>query len=91
MKSVLDMASPPLVGSKEGSWEDWIGWAAGALANGHDTWASEVAPELTVEQLYDREILKRAPRELGGPRELRPSASVPDGPRRLQARHTGLT
>jgi hypothetical protein len=42
---------------ERGTWEDWIGWALGALSNGHDTWMTEVEPEPTVDALYRREVL----------------------------------
>lgn len=59
-----------------GTWEDWIEWAKNALANGHDTWAVEVEPELTVDALYQREILDTTPKPMTAP-NLRPSAEIP--------------
>jgi len=42
---------------EHGTFEDWIGWAVNALANGHTTWATEVVPTAPVEALYEREVL----------------------------------
>lgn len=60
----------------QGTWEDWIEWAKGALANGHDSWAVEVEPEMTIDALYQREILDTTPTPMTVP-NLRPSTEVP--------------
>jgi hypothetical protein len=86
LAGVLTGARPPLVadGARErGTYEDWIGWAVGdeargwpgALGNGHDTWATEVKPELTIGQLYDREVLQIEPRALTRP-DLKPTTEI---------------
>jgi hypothetical protein len=41
---------------ERGTFEDWVGWAVDHLANGHTTWATEVVPTLTVDELYQREV-----------------------------------
>ncbi len=64
--------------NETGTWEDWIDWAANALANGHDSWAIEVEPELTLKALYEREILQVEPSPMTPP-NLRPSTVVPEG------------
>jgi hypothetical protein len=64
----LTGAIPPRMNDNDetrGTMEDWIGWAvgdrthdwSGALANGHTTWATEVTPTVTVDDLYQREVL----------------------------------
>jgi hypothetical protein len=40
-----------------GPYEGWIDWAVNHLANGHTTWTAEVVPALTVEDLFEREVL----------------------------------
>lgn len=86
---ILRHAMPPLLkdGERErGTFEDWIGWAVGdsergwpgALGNGHDTWVTEVKPELTVDQLYDREVLHIEPRPLTR-QDLRPTTEIDPG------------
>lgn len=88
LAAMLANAEPPLLsddGSTErGTYEDWIGWAVGdnrrgwpgALGNGHDTWATEVKPEMSVQQLYEREVLSIEPKPLARP-ELRPTTEAP--------------
>lgn len=66
LRSVLDTAALP--GDAE-SWEAWIGWATGALANGHDKWAVEVQPELSLKALYEREVLGVEPKPITNPRQ----------------------
>lgn len=89
LASILADAQPPLLrdGERErGTFEDWIGWAVGdqergwpgALGNGHDTWAAEVKPEVTIGQLYDREVLQITPRPLTRP-DLRPTTEITPG------------
>lgn len=89
LDGVLAGARPPLLrdGSRErGTFEDWIAWAVGdqergfpgALGNGHDTWATEVKPEITITALYEREVLSTTPGPLTRP-ELRSTADIPAG------------
>lgn len=79
MAGVLAQAHPPYLDSGEqGTWEDWIGWALNALANAHDTWATEVQPAPTVDAIYVREILE-APAQRLSPARIEPSAVVPEG------------
>ncbi len=57
---LLDHAIPPQVdvgSATRGTYEDWIGWAVNHLANGHTTWTAEVAPALTIDDLFEREML----------------------------------
>lgn len=62
MQAILADASRPLGDyDATGTWEDWIGWAANAFSNGYDSWAIEVVPELTLDALYEREILNVSP------------------------------
>lgn len=61
-----------------GDWEAWVDEGLYGMANGHDTWAEEVEPELTVEALYQREVLGTTPRSLA-PEALQPATSIPDG------------
>jgi hypothetical protein len=56
---ILSDALPPRINDhteERGTFEDWIGWAVNALANGHTTWATEVVPTATVIVLYRREV-----------------------------------
>lgn len=88
LDAILASAEPPLLsddGSAErGTFEDWIGWAVGddargwpgALGNGHDTWVVEVKPELSIDQLYQREVLGNEPQGITRP-ELRPTTEPP--------------
>jgi hypothetical protein len=53
-------AGPPRINDQteeRGTFDDWIGWAVNALANGHTTWVTEVVPSAPVEALYEREVL----------------------------------
>lgn len=43
-------------GPEPAMYEDWIGWALGAFANGDFTWAVEVEPAGTVDELYERVV-----------------------------------
>ena len=58
LASILSDALPPRKPHSEerATFEDWIGGAVNALANGHTTWATEVVPTATVEALYEREV-----------------------------------
>lgn len=86
LADILAGAKPPLLADgqpERGTFEDWIGWAVGdekrgwpgALGNGHDTWVAEVKPEITVGQLYDREVLLIEPRPLTR-EDLRPTTEI---------------
>jgi hypothetical protein len=73
---MLSQASRPFAtGDERGTWEDWIGWAADALANGFDSWAVEVEPEPTIDALYKREVLGVDE----APPEPQPQLSTPEG------------
>lgn len=69
-------SKPVLPDGSDGTWEDWIGKAVDMFANGHDSWAIEVVPELTVERLFVREVLDAKPRSMTPP-NLRPSEEPP--------------
>lgn len=57
-RRIHETARPPTLDSGQGSWEDWIEYALSALSNGHDLHIVEVPPELTVDLLYAREVLR---------------------------------
>lgn len=61
VRSIHEQARPPLVdtpsGERRGTWEDWVDWALDGLSNGHTTMVVGVPPELTVDELYAREVL----------------------------------
>jgi hypothetical protein len=82
---MMRTAKPPtLRDGTTGTLEDCIGYFVGdqaqgwpgALGNGHTTWASEVRPEPTVEALFQREVLKIAPKPLVRP-DLQPTTEAP--------------
>jgi hypothetical protein len=60
-----------------GTWEDWIGRAVQDLANGHDTWATEVTPEPSIDALYRREVVGGEV-TLATPERLAPTEVIPD-------------
>jgi hypothetical protein len=56
---ILTDALPPRINAdteERGTYEDWITWGVYNLANGHTTWATEVKPTPTVDELYQREV-----------------------------------
>ena len=56
----LSDALPPRIDDntdERGTYEDWISWALNACANGMTSWATEVVPTSTVDELYEREVL----------------------------------
>ena len=60
----LSDALPPRINDdtdERGTYEDWITWALNACANGMTSWATEVEPTLTVDELYGREVLDAIP------------------------------
>jgi hypothetical protein len=60
----LSDALPPRINDdtdERGTYEDWISWALNACANGHTTWATEVVPTRTVDELFGREVLDVIP------------------------------
>jgi hypothetical protein len=60
LASILQNALPPRVNDfteERGTFEDWISWGTYNLANGHTTWATEIKPEITMDALYQREVL----------------------------------
>ena len=76
---ILTDSLPPRINDQteeRGTYEDWIDWALNALANGHTTWATEIKPEITVDALYQREVLDVIPKPIARP-ELRPTTEVP--------------
>lgn len=78
-ESILDGATRPdrePYRPERGTWEDWIEIALDAFSNGHDSMMVEVEPELSVDMLYDREVLGIAPR-LQSPENLRPATDAP--------------
>jgi hypothetical protein len=60
-----------------GTWEQWVDEGVNGIANGHDLWAVEVEPELTLEALYQREVLGMTPTPMSPP-SLTPSTEVPE-------------
>jgi hypothetical protein len=57
-RRVHQHSRPPLVAPDvRGTWEDWIEWALEGLSNGHDLHIVGVEPELTVDELYARDVL----------------------------------
>ena len=59
---ILADALPPRINDQteeRGTFEDWIDWALDTFANGHTSWATEVKPEITVEELFQREVSSR--------------------------------
>lgn len=80
MAMVLSDAHRPTLGpytAKLGSWEDWIEWAAWSLYDGQVRQMLEVPPEVTIDQLYDREVLGIMPTRLS-PERVRPQMVAPD-------------
>jgi hypothetical protein len=60
----LSDALPPRINDdtdERGTYEDWITWALNACANGMTSWATEVAPTFTVDELFRREVLDAVP------------------------------
>jgi hypothetical protein len=63
LASILTNALPPRINDStevRGDYEDWVDWALDAFANGHLSWATEVKPEITVEELFQREVSSRS-------------------------------
>jgi hypothetical protein len=78
---LLTDSLPPRIDDQteeRGTFEDWITWGVYNLANGHTTWATEVKPEVTVEAIYQREVLDVVPAPITRP-ELRPTTEAPTG------------
>lgn len=78
-ESILDGASRPdreAYSPRRGTWEDWIEVALDAFSNGHDSMMVEVEPELTIDMLYDREVLGATPSIETRP-DVRPTVDVP--------------
>jgi len=62
LTSILHNALPPRVNDfaeERGTYEDWINWGVHHLATGHTTWSTEVTPEITVDELFEREVSSR--------------------------------
>jgi hypothetical protein len=60
----LSDALPPRINDdteERGTYEDWITWALNACANGMTSWATEVVPTATVDELFQREVLDAIP------------------------------
>ena len=67
VQRIHEGATPPSTpGGPPGTWEDWIGRALDGLSNGHDLMVSEVDPEVTVDELYAREVLELPPAQRAG-------------------------
>ena len=76
---ILTDALPPRLNDdneERGTFEDWISWGTYNLANGHTTWATEITPEITVDALYQREVLDVVPKPITRP-ELQPTTEAP--------------
>jgi hypothetical protein len=59
---LLRDARPPRLNEhtdERGNYEDWVDWALDAFANGHASRTTEVRPEITVEELFRREVSSR--------------------------------
>src|ERR1035437_7764849 len=59
LASILQNALPPRINDQteqRGTYEDWIDWGVHHLATGHTTWSTEVTPEITVDELFEREV-----------------------------------
>ena len=79
LTSIMQNALPPRVNDQteeRGTYEDWITWGVYNLANGHTTWATEVKPEITVDAIYQREVLDVVPKPITRP-ELQPTTEAP--------------
>lgn len=77
---VMNDATRPTLGpytTARGTWEDWIDWASWSLYDGQTRQMIEVTPEVTIDQLYDREVLGIMPTRLS-PQKLRPQLVAPD-------------
>ena len=62
LASILQNALPPRINDfteERGTFEDWITWGVYNLATGHHTWTTEVLPEITVDELFQREVSSR--------------------------------
>ena len=60
----LSDALPPRINDdtdERGTYEEWITWALNACANGMTSWATEVVPTSTLDELYEREVLDAIP------------------------------
>lgn len=82
LASIVTNALPPRPNDSteaRGDYEDWVDWARDAFANGHTSWATEVKPEITVDELFQREVLDvvRAVRRSGRDAHLRPFHGCP--------------
>lgn len=70
------MPTPASDGSPR-TWEDWLEQVAlDAYSNGHTTWTVMRPPTLTVDELYDRDVLGIDPRPLTRP-DLQPTTVAP--------------
>ena len=62
LASILQNALPPRINDfteERGTFEDWITWGVYNIATGHHTWTTEVLPEITVDELFQREVSSR--------------------------------
>jgi len=76
---LLSDALPPRINDQteeRGTFEDWISWGTYNLANGMTTWATEIKPEVTVDALYQREVLAVVPAPITRP-SLQPTTEAP--------------
>lgn len=60
--NILKGSRPPFkdgvgISTERGTWEDWVGYAVRSLGNGHDTWVTEVEPDVTTEATYAKYVL----------------------------------
>lgn len=79
LTSILQNALPPRINDQteeRGTFEDWITWGVYNMANGHTTWATEIKPEITVDALYQREVLDVIPKPITRP-DLQPTTEAP--------------
>jgi hypothetical protein len=56
LASALSTIRAESIGSEPATYEDWIGWALSASANGYFMWAVEVEPAGTIDELYERVV-----------------------------------
>jgi hypothetical protein len=80
----LSDALPPRIDDntdERGTYEDWISWALNACANGMTSWATEVVPTSTVDELFQREIVDAIPTSapVDAPEPDRASQASDDG------------
>lgn len=78
LRTVLQGAQKPArPDGTPGTWEDWCESAVYDLTNWYDRVCVSVDPEITLKQLYQREVLGITPESITSQR-LQPVSTVPD-------------